>query len=167
MKTFLLLICFFGFVGLLLYLGSLVVRYDESRKNRSAKPMDRIFDVIRWGLYVPIGVCAGIAFNIAITFLWSSMEGWFLSVSVMQVLLLKVLFFVVTGFCFYVIIPLLNKIKKIQSAAITCLILGSLSFFAMFLDYSDVTKDFVLDIIGIIVCIGLSIYVIVKPEIFE
>ena len=131
MKTFLLLICFIGIIGLLIYLGSLIIDYDEKRQNRPQKPIDNLFNVIRWLLYIPVGFCSGIIFNI------------------------------------YIIIPVLNKTKKIQSTAITVLIIGVLSFFAILLNDSGITKSFVLDIISTLIVVATSIYAIVKPEGFE
>ena len=166
MKTFLLLICFIGIIGLLIYLGSLIIDYDKKRQNREQKPMDNLFNIIRWLLYIPVGFCSGVVFNIAVAFLLSDSHNWFISGTIMQ-LVFKILSLFIIGFCFYVIIPVLNKTKKIQSAAITVLILGVLSFFAMLLNDSGITKRFVLDIISILIVIATSIYAIVKPESFE
>lgn len=166
MKTFLLLICFIGIIGLLIYVGSLIINYDDKRQNRPQKPIDNLFNIIRWLLYIPVGFCSGIIFNIAVAFLLSDAHGWFISGTIMQ-LVFKILSLFIIGFCFYVIIPVLNKTKKIQSAAITVLIIGVLSFFAMLLNDGGITKSFVLDTISILIVIATSIYVIVKPESFE
>ena len=166
MKTFLLLICFVGIVGLLVYIGSLIINYDYNRQNRPQKPIDNLFNIIRWLLYIPVGFCSGIIFNIVFAFLLSDAHSWFISGTIMQ-LVLKILFLFVIGFCFYVIIPVLNKTKKVQSAAITVLILCVLAFFATLLQDEGITKNFVLDIISILVAIATSIYAIVKPESFE
>lgn len=166
MKTFLLLICFIGIIGLLIYVGSLIINYDDKRQNRPQKPIDNLFNIVRWLLYIPIGFCSGVIFNIAVAFLLSDGHGWFISGTIMQ-LVFKILSLFIIGFCFYVIIPVLNKTKKIQSAAITVLILGVLSFFAMLLNDNGMTKNFILDIISVLIGIATSIYVIVKPESVE
>lgn len=166
MKTFALLICFVGIIGLLIYLGSLIIDYDEKRQNRPQKSIDNLLNVIRWLLYIPVGFCSGIIFNIAVAFLLSDSHSWFISGTIMQ-LFFKILSLFIIGFCFYVIIPVLNKTKKIQGAAITVLIIGVLSFFAMLLNDGGITKRFVLDIISILIVIATSIYVIVKPESVE
>ena len=68
------------------------------------------------------------------------------------------------GFCFYVIIPTLNKIKKIQGAAITILIMEVLAIVGFLFYDGNMNKKFILDVITTIVAFIGSVYFIMNPE---
>lgn len=163
MNTLLLVVCFIGLVGLLIYLGSSIISYDEKRKNNQDKPIDTLFSIIRWILYIPLGICSGLIFNIIIAVMMSSQDSWFISGTIMQ-LIYKVVSLVTIGFCFYVIIPLVDRTKKLQSAAITLLILVTLILFGHAFFGQAATKSAVLEIISTLLVFGGCIYAIVKPD---
>lgn len=163
MTTLIFLLCFCALVYVVVYVGSLLVEYDEKRKNRPQKTVDKIFSFFRWILYIPLGMCSGIVFNIIIAFLLSDENRWIISGTFTQ-LIFKVLAMGVIGFCFYILIPVLNKTRKLQSAAITVLLLESFGLVGLLLDDGGMGKTFVLNLISTLIVGGIAVYVIIKPE---
>jgi len=158
MSMFLWIVCLIVIVGFILYLGDLIIKYDYNRKNRTPKTLDKIFTFIRWLLYIPFGILSGIILSAAFTSIseldWSS--------DFLSQLIIRLISVIAVGFCFYVIIPVLDKHKKIQSTAITILILQTLSIFGLFVNGGSL-----LDFVGTLIAGAGSIYVIMKPESLE
>ncbi len=159
MKSFLGLICFIVILALLLYLGSLVIEYDNKRKDRIQTSFDKIFDICRWILYIPLGLFSGLIFGIVFNFLFVNKFD-----RVLSELMARLISIYFMGFCFYVIIPTLNKIKKIQGAAITILIMEVLAIVVFLFYDGNMNKKFILDVITTIVAFIGSIYFIMNPE---
>ena len=156
---FLVLICFILIIGLLLYLGSLIMEYDEKRKIREQKTFDKIFDVCSWLLYISVGLLSGLIFSPVFNFLFvNKFDG---AIVELMARLISIFFI---GVCFYTIIPSLNKIKKVKGSAITILIIEVLNIVRFLFYDGNMNKNFILNVITAIIAFIGSIYFIINPE---
>ena len=155
----------FAMAGVSAWAGTKLLEYDNRLRNKKTRTSwDKIFPVIRWVSYIPVGLIVAGSFG-------AIAESLFIGLGIGSGIIFNLVDtmtrFAFIAICFYVIIPVLDKVIRTRMTALTLAIFyGIFLYMAISVLYrTGRSIDDILNAIIIGLVFVMSIYGIIKPKI--